>query len=89
MTITQKTLEVKNLLGKARVFGCQFTKRDGSTRTGSFRLGVQRGLTGAGPRYDTESYGNIIVWDMNKDGYRTIPLRRVDHFMIRGQRITL
>ena len=83
------TQEVKRLLGGARIFGCRFIKRDGSVRTGSFRLKVKRGLTGAGPRYDTDSYGNIVVWDMNKGGYRTIPLRRVEYFTVRGQRVTV
>ncbi len=80
--------EVKRLLGEARIFGCRFTKRDGSKRTGSFRLKVKRGLTGAGPRYDTDAYGNIVVWDMNKGGYRTIALRRVDYFTVQGRRVT-
>lgn len=89
MTDAEATREIKRLLGRARVFGCEFTKRNGEVRRGSFRLGVARGLTGEGPRYDTDSYGNIIVWDMNKGGYRTIPLRRVHHFTVRGQRIEI
>lgn len=86
-TTKERTREIKRLLGRARVFGACFTKRNGEIRTGSFRLGVARGLTGQGPKYDTESYGNIIVWDMNKGGYRTIPLHRVHYFTIRGRRI--
>lgn len=89
MDHTEMTQDMKSRLGRARIFGCKFIKRDGSERTGSFRLGVSRGFTGAGPRYDTDSYGNIIVWDMNKGGYRTIPLSRVLYFIIRGQRVTV
>lgn len=89
MDNVRMTRQMKARLGSARVFGCTFIKRDGSERTGSFRLGVAKGLTGKGPSYDTESYGNMIVWDMNKGGYRTIPLNRVKHFMIDGEKVTL
>lgn len=85
--VADHTREIKRLLGKARVFGAKFTKRNGQERTGSFRLGVRRGLTGQGPTYDTEGYGNIIVWDMNKGGYRTIPLSRVHYFTVQGRRV--
>ena len=84
---TIATREIKRLLGNARIFGCRFIKADNTVRTGSFRLGVQRDLTGAGQSYDTEERGNLIVWDLNKKGYRTIPLRRVTEFTIRGRRI--
>ena len=83
------TRNTKKMLRKAAIFGCKFIKRDGTVRTGSFRLGVKRGITGAGPRYNTDEYGNIIVWDMNHGGYRTIALRRVIHFTIRGRRVTV
>jgi hypothetical protein len=89
MTTKERTREIKRFLGRARVFGCRFTKRNGEIRTGSFRLGVKpKGSSGrGGPTYDAESYGNIIVFDMNKHDYRTIPLRRVHYFTVRGRRI--
>ena len=89
MTTSESTRNIKSLLGSARVFGCEFVKRNGEIRRGTFRLGVKRGLTGSGPMYDTESYGNIIVWDMIKGGYRTIVLDRVRHFTIRGERVEI
>lgn len=72
-----------------RIFGATFRKADGTIRTGAFRLGVRRNLTGAGLAYDAEARGNLIVWDMNRHGYRTIPLRRVIRLRIDGRTVAL
>lgn len=65
--------ELRSILGN-QIFGAQFVRRDGTLRSGSFRLGVERDLTGAGQAYDTAARGNLIVWDMTKGAYRTIRL---------------
>lgn len=89
VTSAAVTKEIRRLIGGARIFGCKFTKADGTIRTGSFRLKVRKNLTGAGPSYNTDDRGNIIAYDMNKKGYRTIPLRRVEYFNIRGVRVEI
>jgi len=68
------TQEFRAAVKPGQIFGCTFTKRDGTVRTGAFRLGVQKDLTGAGSSYDRDDRGHLTVWDMHKGGYRTIRL---------------
>lgn len=75
--------ELYDLLGN-RVFGAVFTKRDGTRRTGSFRLGVKRHLTGVGSSYDRKSRGHLTVFDMNRQGYRTIRLDSLESITVGG-----
>ena len=85
---TAQTQAIKALIG-TEIFGCEFTKRDGSIRSGSFRLGVQKDLTGAGSAYDRDARGNITVWDMNKQGYRTIRLESIRRLSLHGMVVTV
>lgn len=63
---------------KGRIFGATFIKRsDGSVRKGSFRLGVRKYLSGGELKYNPKDYDLISVFDMNKRGYRMIPLDAV------------
>ena len=78
--------EIRKILG-TRIFGAKFTKRDGSTRSGSFRLGVHKDLVGVGLAYDAPARGNLIVWDMTKKAYRTIRLDAVESLTVRGKTI--
>ena len=71
MDLTSETRELKALLG-GQVFGAKFTKRDGTVRSGSFRLGVRSHLQGGEKSYDTDARGHLTVFDMTKRAYRTI-----------------
>lgn len=92
MTTGEMTRAVKAEIGKARIFGAEFTTRKGKIRTGSFRLGVkpQSAREGGGrskPNYATDDYGNIIAYDMGIGAYRTIPLARLHWLKVRGKKI--
>lgn len=90
MTTAEATRQVRRLLGNARIFGATFIKANGERRTGAFRLGVRKNLVGTGvPGYNPEEHGNLIVWDMNAQGYRTIKLERVECLRVRGKEIRL
>lgn len=78
------TQQVREIVGDD-IFGATFTKADGSTRTGSFRLGAAVGLTGQGLAYDPEARGNLIVFDMNRKGYRTIKMERLISIRAHGE----
>lgn len=95
----QVTRAIKNLIGRDGVFGCVFIKKDGTRRSGSFRLGVKKGLksvktdaehlsqvpaTKTERDYDPEDQGILIVWDMTKGGYRSIPLDKVIQISVHG-----
>lgn len=77
---------MRALLGD-EIFGATFVKADGSIRTGTFRLGVQKDQTGAGLAYRPNERGNLIVWDMAKGGYRTIKLARLLSIRAHGQTV--
>lgn len=89
MTTKEAVQEIRRLIGNAQVFGCTFKKKDGSIRTGSFRLGVKKGITGAGKAYDPDEYGHLTVWDMNRGGYRTIVVENIISIHIDGKEIKL
>jgi predicted DNA-binding transcriptional regulator YafY len=38
--------------------------------------------------YDPESRGNLVVYDMAKQGYRTIKLDRLQSVRVRGREVT-
>lgn len=67
-----------------RVFGATFEKADGTIREGTFRLNVTKDQTGKGLSYSPSSRGNLIVWDMSAEGYRTIKLERLHSIRSQG-----
>lgn len=67
-------------------FSACFTKKDGAERHMVCRLNVQKDLTGAGLAYDPHEHGYLIVWDVQKEGYRTINLTTLKWIQLRGVR---
>ena len=60
---------------KGKVFGVQFVKRTtGEVRNMSARLGVRKYVTGEGLKFSPIKKNLVPVFDMNKKGYRMIPL---------------
>ena len=58
---------------KGKIFGVTFVKRTtGDTRNMSARLGVSKGVTGEGQKYDPESKQLITVYDMHRQQYRMV-----------------
>jgi hypothetical protein len=79
----EKIKQLKN----GKIFGCSFVKRsDGTIRKGSFRFGVHSYLHGGGLKYDPESNNLISVFDMNKLGYRMIPVDSIVEINYKGQK---
>lgn len=48
------------------------------------RVGVKRYEKGGTPAYNPDDYGLLWVWDLEKRGYRSIPLDRVISVRING-----
>ncbi len=94
-TTAEVTRAIKDLIGKDGIFGAKFIKADNSVRTGSFRLGVKKGLKGTedgGPPYRDHAYnpedqGLLVVFDMSKGGYRSMKLDRVIEISVRGVKL--
>jgi hypothetical protein len=74
------TIERKNLLEEVKKienieFKVQFTKKDGTNRIMSCIYGVK--TDGPGLSYDPEKKGLIVVFDLEKEEYRMIPVATV------------
>lgn len=68
-----------------RIFSVQFTKRDGTLRDMVCRLGVKKKLKGGDRAYNPDDYNLVFVYDMQKEGYRSIPFDRLHLLNINGQ----
>ena len=77
---------IDSLVSTGKIFSANFTKADGSERTMSCRVGVQKDLKGVGLQYDRRKARNLIVWDMNANGYRTIKTDRLNWIQIEGDK---
>ena len=77
---------IDSLVSTGKIFSANFTKADGSKRTMSCRVGVQKNLKGVGLKYDRTKAHNLIVWDMNANGYRTIKTDRLNWIQIEGDK---
>ena len=75
---------IDKLVSSGKIFSANFTKADGSERVINCRVGVQRNLKGVGIKYDTRKAHNLIVWDMNAEGYRTIKTDRLNWIRVQG-----
>ena len=80
--------DARDLIGNS-IFGAKFIKRDGTLRTGSFRVHVKKNLTGAGSSYDRDARRNLTVYDMVKEAYRTIRLDSVIELTVKGETFTV
>ena len=68
-----------------RFFSVTFTKRTtGEPRKMLARLGVQKGLTGAGARYDAKAHGLLTVYEVGV-GWRSVPLDGVTQVRAGGK----
>jgi len=68
-----------------KIIGLGFFKKDGTFRTGAFRRGVVKGITGEGLKFNPKDYNLITLYDMNAKGYRNIPIDRLKYIKARGK----
>lgn len=64
--------EIEKEISNRRIFSAVFTKKDGSERVMVGRLGVKKGLTGAGLKFSPAEKGLLGVYDMHNRGYKFI-----------------
>jgi hypothetical protein len=75
---------IDSLVSTGKIFSANFTKKNGEERTINCRVGVQKDLKGVGLQYDRRKARNLIVWDMNAKGYRTIKTDALNWIKIEG-----
>ena len=57
----------------------------GKVRKMNFRRHVTKGINGKGLKYTPSKVGNMIVYDMGADGFRTIKLDNVQSLKVNGK----
>jgi len=62
-----------------------FVKMDGTVRKMNFRRNVTKGVNGKGLKYNPSSVGNMVVYDMGVDGFRTLKLDNVQSLKVNGK----
>ena len=83
MTKVQTISEIINASG-GHICSVIFVKMDGSVRKMNFRRKVKKGVNGKGLKYDPSSVGNMVVFDMGANGFRTIKLDNVQSLKVNG-----
>lgn len=69
--------KVLKIIGNGRFFSVKFIKRTtGEIRVLNGRTGVKKALGGT-PVFKDEDYDLVTVWDMQKHGYRKIPVDNI------------
>ena len=80
--------QVRDILQDANgsIVSCIFRKRTGERELRKMvcRLGVSKGVTGAGMPYDPKAYDLIPVYDMRKHAFRMINLRTIMQLRYNG-----
>lgn len=86
-TVTQFNLtNLQNLVSDGSIFSVEFIKRtDGSHRKMACRLGVKKHLKGGQKAYNATDKGLLTVFDMEKKGYRSIPVDAIQRLSVNGQ----
>ena len=81
-----KVETVKQIIdeGGSNIASVVFVKMDGTVRKMNFRRKVSKGVNGKGLKYNPSSVGNMVVYDMGADGFRTIKLNNVQSLKVNG-----
>ena len=78
--------EFKNEV-KGNFFRACFVKKDGTIREMTARFGVKKHLKGGELGYNPEALNYIIVFDVEKEAYRTINLDKLVYLRYNGKEV--
>ena len=84
MNKVEKIRDIINASG-GHICSVIFLKMDGTIRKMNFRRHVTKGVNGKGLAYNPSKVGNMIVYDMGADGFRTIKLDNVQSLKVNGK----
>jgi hypothetical protein len=74
---------IQNTAGK--IFSALFDKKDGTERKMVARLNVEKHKKGGELGYDPSEHNLVPVFDMQKQGYRMIPVDRLKRVRVNGE----
>ena len=69
---------------KGQYFGVTFVKKNGEIRQMNARLGVKKGVTGEGMKYDPATKQLLTAFDQKKNDFRMINLKTLSKLTIAG-----
>jgi len=84
--ISRKKALEKLYESAGRIFYAEFVKKDGSLRRMTARLGVRKGVTGKGMRYDPLERGLLPVFDMDRADWRMVNLNTLQRLSVDHER---
>jgi hypothetical protein len=76
--------EIKNEIGN-KIFSVSFIKKDGTLREMVCRFGVTKHLKGGEMNHDPKELGHLVVFDMQKEAYRTINFNTIKTIKFEGR----
>lgn len=91
---TARARKIKDLIqsnDRGQIFSVDFVKADGSPRTLTGRLGVQKGKVGAGPSSVAHMEKYLTVWEKKegKDQFRNVNMETVTAIRMQGMQINM
>jgi hypothetical protein len=72
---------------KGNFFRACFIKKDGTVREMTARFGVKKHLKGGELKYNPESLNYIVVFDVEKEAYRTINMDALIFLRYNGKEV--
>ena len=72
---------------KGNFFRACFLKKDGTVREMTARFGVKKHLKGGELKYNPEEHGYIVVFDVEKEAYRTINMNQLIFLRYNGKEV--
>ena len=76
---------IRSTESTGHIFGVEFIKRsDGTLRKMQARLGVKKGVTGKGLKFDPKAKGLIVAYEMPHGRFRMIPVENITHLSVDG-----
>jgi len=72
---------------KGNFFRACFVKKDGTIREMTARFGVKKHLKGGELKYNPEALNYIVVFDVEKEAYRTINMDKLIFLRYNGKEV--
>lgn len=79
-----KVETIENLVRGGKIFSVTFVKKNGEERVMTARMGVSKGVSGVGMKYDARGRNLLPVYDMQKKGYRMINAETITSVRCQG-----
>ena len=76
---------IMSVINSGKIFTACYIKKDGSERVMNCRVGVTKGVTGKGMKYNPEDYELLVAFDLKKNKFRMIRLNTLKWVKAEGK----